>query len=72
MIDHQLPTEKELLLYLTAQDLKSRRFFDGLRELGLDDDYYQSELGDLILTYARLKSIHQNYNAHFPRSYLTL
>lgn len=55
-IDHQHPTEKELLLCLIAQDLKSRRFFDCLRELGLDDDYYQSELGDLILIYARLNT----------------
>ena len=49
-----LPTTEELLLYLISEDLKSRRFFDGLRELGLDDAYYQAELCTLILIYARL------------------
>lgn len=48
----QLPSRMELLLFLIKEDLKSRKFFDGLRELGLDDAWYGSELGTLILTYA--------------------
>jgi len=44
----------ELLLFLIKEDLKSRKFFDGLRELGLDDAWYGSELSTLIIAYAGL------------------
>lgn len=49
-----LPTTEELMLRLIGEDLKSYRFFDVLRSLGLEDDFYQAELGHLILNYARL------------------
>lgn len=50
----QLPTNVELILYLIREDLKCQKFFDGLRNVGLDDCYYQPELGLLIITYAGL------------------
>ncbi|MCZ8217061.1 MAG: hypothetical protein O9262_12515 [Cyclobacteriaceae bacterium] len=57
MKDVKLPTHEELLLYLIAQDLKSRKFFDGLRDLGLDDDYYQADLSELVLIYMGLSTL---------------
>ena len=39
----------ELLVSLIREDLKSRKFFDGLRALGLDDAYYQPDLASVIL-----------------------
>ena len=45
------PTQKELILQLLKQELKSHRFFNGLRELGLDDSFYHSDFSSLVLTY---------------------
>lgn len=42
--------EDYLILYLIAEDLKGRYFFDGLRAVGLDDMYYQPALASVILT----------------------
>jgi len=52
----QLPSRMELLLFLIKEDIKSRKFFNGLRELGLDDAWYGSELSTLIIAYAGLDS----------------
>ena len=49
-----LPTSQELLCALIREDLRSHRFFTGLRKLGIDDVYHQADLSSLILTYARL------------------
>ena len=45
------PTQKELILQLLKQELKSYRFFNGLREVGLDDSFYHSDFSSLVLTY---------------------
>ncbi len=45
------PTQKELVLQLLKQELKSYRFFNGLREVGLDDSFYHSDFSSLVLTY---------------------
>jgi hypothetical protein len=35
-----LPTPQELLCALIREDLRSHRFFTGLRKLGIDDVYH--------------------------------
>ena len=45
----KLPYEIQSTLYLIREELKSRRFFNVLRETGLDDCYYQPHLDSLIL-----------------------
>lgn len=47
----QSPSQKELILQLLKQELKSYRFFNGLREIGLDDSFYHSDFSSLVLTY---------------------
>lgn len=49
-----LPTQQELLCALIREELRSHQFFNGLRELGLDDVYHQTDLSTLILTIVRL------------------
>lgn len=41
--------DKELCIYLIGEELKSWKFFNTLRELGLDDSFYQTDLSELIL-----------------------
>ena len=40
---------KDLSLYLIREELKIRKFFNTLREIGIEDCYYQPDLGTLIL-----------------------
>ena len=47
----KLPAQKDLLLYLIKEELKSRRFFNGLREIGLDDCYFQPDFSSIVLAY---------------------
>lgn len=47
----QSSSQKELILQLLKQELKSYRFFNGLREVGLDDSFYHSDFSSLVLTY---------------------
>jgi hypothetical protein len=44
-------SQKELILQLLKQEIKSYRFFNGLREVGLDDSFYHSDFSSLVLTY---------------------
>lgn len=44
-----VPNE-QLVLFLICEELKSRRFFDTMQELGLDNSHYQPHLDDAILT----------------------
>jgi hypothetical protein len=39
----------EFILVLIKEQLKGHRFFEGLRELGLDDAFYQTDLLELIM-----------------------
>lgn len=48
---YRYPVQKELILQLLKQELKSYRFFNGLREVGLDDSFYHSDFSSLVLTY---------------------
>ena len=48
----KLPSETELVLYLIKEELKTNKHFTGLRMAGLDDCYYQSYLGSLVLAYS--------------------
>lgn len=41
--------EDELTLYLIMEELKSRKFFNTLRTVGLDDAFYQADLSGPIL-----------------------
>jgi hypothetical protein len=45
----QEPSAEKVIVYLISQELKSRKFFEGLREIGLDDDFYQTDLLELIM-----------------------
>jgi hypothetical protein len=43
------PSAEKVIVYLIREELKSRKFFEGLRELGLDDNFYQTDLMELIM-----------------------
>ena len=45
----KLPPETQLSLYLIKEELKSRKLFHALHEVGLDDCYFQPHLDSLIL-----------------------
>ena len=45
----RLTDETEISLYLISEELKSRKFFNGLLDLGLDNCYYQPNLDKLIM-----------------------
>ena len=44
-----LPTDAQVSLYLIKEELKSRKLFQALHEIGLDDCYFQPHLDSLIL-----------------------
>lgn len=44
-----LPVRVELTVFLIKEELKSRKFFNSLRDTGLDDCYYQPHLDELIM-----------------------
>lgn len=45
----KLPSEMQVSLYLIREELKSRKLFHALHEVGLDDCYFQPHLDSLIL-----------------------
>lgn len=45
----KLPPGVDLTLFLIKEELKSRKFFNGLRNLGLDGCFYQTHLEKLIM-----------------------
>jgi hypothetical protein len=45
----KLPRKIDHCLFLIKEELKSRRFFEGLHSVGLDDVYLQPHLDRLIL-----------------------
>jgi hypothetical protein len=45
----KLPTNVQESLYLIREELKSRKLFHALHEVGLDDCYFQPHLDSLIL-----------------------
>lgn len=47
----KLPPKIELILYLIKEELKTVKLFNGLARVGLDDCYYQSHFGTLVLAY---------------------
>jgi hypothetical protein len=53
----KLPPKIEVTLYLIREELKSAKFFDGLSRVGVDDVYYQSHHGLLILSYMGFDTI---------------
>lgn len=42
-------SKHELALYLIREELKNRKFFNTLREAGIDDCFYQADLSTAIL-----------------------
>ncbi len=46
--------DERSILLLIKTELKSRHFFNVLRTIGLDDAFYQPDLGDFILPYFNL------------------
>jgi hypothetical protein len=44
-----MPSHQTLILSLISEELKSRRFFNTLHQLGLDNPHYQPRLDELIL-----------------------
>lgn len=49
-----LPSTEELLIFLLHEELRNRKFFAGLRALGLEGDDLESNLGVLIVRCAGL------------------
>lgn len=49
-----LRLDKELVLALIKEELKSRKFFNTLQSLGLNNSYYQPHLDELIIVYVGL------------------
>lgn len=45
----KLPEEVQIPLFLIKEELKSRKLFHALHEVGLDDCYFQPHLDSLIL-----------------------
>jgi hypothetical protein len=45
----KLPNDLQLTLFLIKEELKSRKFFNTLQQMGLDDCYFQPHLDTLIL-----------------------
>lgn len=45
----KLPSDTQITLYLIKEELKSRKLFHALHEVGLDDCYFQPHLDTLIL-----------------------
>jgi len=45
----KLPSDIQVTLCLIKEELKSRKFFNALQEMGLDDCYFQPHLDELIL-----------------------
>lgn len=45
----KLPSDIQFTLYLIKEELKSRRLFQALNDIGLDDCYFQPHLDSLIM-----------------------
>lgn len=52
-------TGEKAIIQLVREELKSRHFFETLRDLGLDDSFYQANLLELIMASLDLSSEHQ-------------
>ncbi|HTJ50522.1 MAG TPA: hypothetical protein VL443_13770 [Cyclobacteriaceae bacterium] len=50
----RLPRQVEYTLFLIKEELKSRKFFNSLSTLGLDNSYYQPNLDELIMQHVEL------------------
>jgi hypothetical protein len=50
----RLPKNIEIILYLIREELKNQKFFNTFNKLGFGDVYYQTALGELVLTYVGL------------------
>jgi hypothetical protein len=62
----KLPSQTEVILQLIGEELKSRKFFNSLTQLGLDNCYYQPNLDNLIMAYVGL---HDDDNQTFDFYY---
>jgi hypothetical protein len=60
---------EEIVLMLIAEELKSRKFFNTLQHLGLDDSWCQPHLDDAILT---CLGLHDNTNEIFDFYYAVM
>ena len=47
----KLPSDIELILFMIKEELKNTKFFNGLGKVGLEDCFYQSHFGELVLGY---------------------
>jgi hypothetical protein len=45
----KVPANVQTVLYLLCEELKSRKLFRSLQDVGLDGSYYQPHLDELIL-----------------------
>src|SRR5690349_14553326 len=52
LVDLLPPKKVQVVLIMIGEELKSCKFFTALRELGLDDAFYQTDLSTYILTQA--------------------
>lgn len=60
------PAKFKLILLLLGEELKSCKFFSTLRQLGLDDTFYQTDLSTCILNNMGLDAEqHEVLNRYF-------
>jgi hypothetical protein len=60
----KLPSGMEQTLYLIREELKSRKLFWALHEVGLDDCYFQPHLDSLILRGLGIDSSDENFTRY--------
>jgi hypothetical protein len=60
----KLPSAMEQTLYLIREELKSRKLFWALHEVGLDDCYFQPHLDSLILHNLGIDSSDENFTRY--------
>lgn len=60
----KLPSEMEETLYLIREELKSRNFFNGLQQVGLEDCSFQPHLDTLILRFLGIDGSDENFSEY--------
>ncbi len=60
----KLPPNIQTSLYLIREELKSRRFFNTLQKMGLDDCYFKPQLDELIVRKLNLEDSDAIFNQY--------
>jgi len=60
-----LPLSAKLTLFLIKEELKTRKFFNSLRQLGLSDSPYQPNLDELIMTNIGFDNSNESFEFYY-------